>query len=68
MSEATKTRPKQPANDPVTKTGAKQPAYDPVTMPSLDSVPGNILSLFSSVFSWFKFTLKPPYSIAHDKL
>ena len=22
----------------------------------------------SSVFRWFKFTLKPPYSIAHDKL
>ena len=21
-----------------------------------------------SVFRWFKFTLKPPYSIAHDKL
>ena len=33
-----------------TKTEAKQPAYDPVTMPSLDSIPGNILSLFSSVF------------------
>ena len=21
-----------------------------------------------SIFRWFKFTLKPPYSIAHDKL
>ena len=48
--ETTKTRAKQPANDPVTKTGAKQPAYDPVTMPSLASIAGNILSLFSSVF------------------
>ena len=47
---ATKTEAKQPANDPVTKTGAKQLAYDPVTMPSLDSIPGYILSLYSSVF------------------
>ena len=23
---------------------------------------------FSFVFRWFKFILKPPYSIAHDKL
>ena len=23
---------------------------------------------FLTVFRWFKFTLKPPYSIAHDKL
>ena len=23
---------------------------------------------FVVVFRWFKFTLKPPYSIAHDKL
>ena len=57
---------KQPANDPVTKTRAKQPAYDPVTMPSLASLPGNILSLFSSVFRWFTFT-QLPYSIVHDK-
>ena len=49
-SEATKTGAKQPANDTVTKTGANQPAYDPVTVPSLASLPGNILSLFSSVF------------------
>ena len=49
-SETTKTEAKQPANDPVTETGAKQPVYDPVTMPSLDFIPGNILSLFSSVF------------------
>ena len=21
-----------------------------------------------AIFRWFKFTLKPPYSIAHDKL
>ena len=24
--------------------------------------------VFSLVFRWFKFTLKPPYSITHDKL
>ena len=24
--------------------------------------------LAASVLRWFKFTLKPPYSIAHDKL
>ena len=24
--------------------------------------------MFEVVFRWFKFTLKPPYSIAHDKL
>ena len=23
---------------------------------------------YFSIFRWFKFTLKPPYSIAHDKL
>ena len=23
---------------------------------------------FFTIFRWFKFTLKPPYSIAHDKL
>ena len=23
---------------------------------------------FLAIFRWFKFTLKPPYSIAHDKL
>ena len=26
------------------------------------------LKLFFPIFRWFKFTLKPPYSIAHDKL
>ena len=26
------------------------------------------LIVANSVFRWFKFTLKPPYSIAHDKL
>ena len=25
-------------------------------------------SLYGAIFRWFKFTLKPPYSIAHDKL
>ena len=24
--------------------------------------------LTGTMFRWFKFTLKPPYSIAHDKL
>ena len=24
--------------------------------------------MFLFIFRWFKFTLKPPYSIAHDKL
>ena len=23
---------------------------------------------YNGLFRWFKFTLKPPYSIAHDKL
>ena len=23
---------------------------------------------YKLIFRWFKFTLKPPYSIAHDKL
>ena len=24
--------------------------------------------MLENIFRWFKFTLKPPYSIAHDKL
>ena len=28
----------------------------------------NMLKISTCFFRWFKFTLKPPYSIAHDKL
>ena len=28
----------------------------------------NCTTMLALIFRWFKFTLKPPYSIAHDKL
>ena len=32
------------------------------------STQGFVLISFHFIFRWFKFTLKPPYSIMHDKL
>ena len=56
----------------MTITAGDSLEYEPVLVLVLMIRSSAILTGFSkseiSVFRWFKFTLKPPYSIAHDNL